>query len=392
MRRRELLTYGLAGATTLGLPRFTFAATPGERRLVLVILRGAMDGLALVPPIGDPHYASLRGSLAIEGPGQAGGALPLDDVFGLHPALGDLHGLYRQGQLLPIHAVASPYRERSHFDGQDVLESGSGPGSLLRDGWLNRALPPLGGAELALALAPTAPLVLRGTQAVPSWAPSGLPDPDDDTLRRVRMLYAPDPLLSERLEQALEARDLAGAMGQGRRSVRGGKSRQLFASAGRFLAADEGPRIAVLETTGWDTHANQGSSEGALARRFIELQDGLMSLRKELGGTWQHTAIAVVTEFGRTAAVNGTGGTDHGTGSAALLLGGAVRGGRVLADWPGLARRDLYEGRDLQPTLDLRSVFKGMLSGLFELDSAYLESKVFPDSRTAALLPDLIHS
>ncbi len=389
MRRRELLTYGLAGAATLGLPRFTFAATPEDRRLVLVILRGAMDGLALVPPVGDPNYAGLRGSLAIEGPGRPGGALPLDDVFGLHPVLGDLHGLYRQGQLLPIHAVASPYRERSHFDGQDVLETGSGPGKPLRDGWLNRALPALGGADDALALAPTAPLVLRGDLAVPSWAPSRLPEPDDETLRRVRLLYAPDPLFSERLDQALEARDLADGMGRERRGGRSDQSRQLFEGAGRFLAADDGPRIAVLETSGWDTHANQGSSNGILANNLWVLQNNLMVLHEALGDAWQHTAVAVVTEFGRTAAINGTGGTDHGTGSAALLLGGAVRGGRVLADWPGLAKRDLYEGRDLRPTLDLRSVFKGMLAGLFDLDPGYLERDVFPDSRSAGTIPDL---
>ena len=222
---------------------------------------------------------------------------------------------------------------------------------------------------------------------MPSWAPSRLPDPDDDTLRRVEALYASDPLFSERLEQALEARALAEGMGRAR--GRSGNQRRLFENAGRFLAAEEGPRIAVLETSGWDTHANQGGATGQLANRFGELQEGLMALRRELGSAWSDTAVAVVTEFGRTAASNGTGGTDHGTGTAALLLGGAVRGGRVLADWPGLAKRELHQGRDLRPTLDLRSVFKGVLTSLFGLDPDLLERTVFPGSRGAGALPDL---
>jgi uncharacterized protein (DUF1501 family) len=380
----------LGTSTTLSLygalANRAFAAATDDQRFVLVILRGGLDGIAAAPAYGESRYQSLRGPLALAAPGNEGGALALDGLFGLHPALSNLHAMYRAGELALVHAVASPYRERSHFDGQKVLEAGGTSPSTSAGGWLNRALAALAKESFgrdAIALADTVPLVLRGPVAVSSWAPSRLPGSDADTLDRIRQIYAAvDPELATRLDDALGARAMAGEAGMD--SVRG-NARQigpLATAAARFLSAEDGPRIAVLETSGWDTHANQGGASGSLALRLGQLDAGLESLRSELGAAWSKTTVALVTEFGRTVAVNGTRGTDHGTAGCAFVAGGAVAGGRIIADWPGLAERDLYEGRDLMPTLDLRAVFKGLLAGQYGLSARALESEVFPDSGT----------
>ena len=321
--------------------------------------------------------------------------LQLDSLFGLHPSLARIHADYKKGEALLVHAVASPYRERSHFDGQDMLESGAAVSGALRDGWLNRALSPLrGDTEVAIALAQNTPLVLRGDNSSTSWAPSRLPDADDSTIARLQRLYADDPFFATRLEQALSSQEIASDMSDaGRR--RGNEAQQfaeLAGAAANFLVAPSGPRIAVLELGGWDTHANQGAVSGALANQLAALDRGLDKLRQGLGGAWSRTIIAVVTEFGRTVRVNGTRGTDHGTASAALLLGGAVSGGRVIADWPGLDDKQLHGGRDLRPTMDLRSVFKSILEQHLELPPGFVANTVFPDSRSATPLPDLVRS
>lgn len=398
MQRRHFLRTGLslaAGASlTLLTPRANraFAATTEDARFVLVILRGGLDGLAAVPAYGEGRYPGLRGALALDGPGTVGGVLPLDGLFGLHPALASLHRMYGQGELAVAHAIASPYRERSHFDGQKVLEAGGTSPATSAGGWLNRALVAMteAGAEReAIALAEAVPLVLRGPATVSSWAPSRLPDSDEDTLARIRRIYeATDPELAERLTGALNARDLAGAAGMNGSMRAGGQAlTPLTTAAARFLAAEDGPRIAVLEAGGWDTHANQGAASGGLANRLGQLDAGLQSLRTELGPEWARTTVVVVTEFGRTAAVNGTRGTDHGTAGAAFVAGGAIDGGRVITDWPGLGERDLYEGRDLRPTLDLRALFKGVLHEQFGVGEAVLETGIFPDSKGVAPIP-----
>jgi uncharacterized protein (DUF1501 family) len=366
-----------------------------DARFALVILRGGLDGLAAVPAYGDSEYRGLRGALALDPPGNATGVLELDGMFGLHPSLPNLHAMYQARELSVLHAVATPYRERSHFDGQKVLEAGLRAPSTGAGGWLNRALTELAAAgrqRQAVALAASVPLVLRGPFTVSSWAPSRLPDTDDDTLARVRMLYeAADPTLAERLTEALNARALAGAAGMDGMRGRGGQAvAPLVTAAARFLAADDGPRIAVIDVGGWDTHANQGAGQGQLANRLRALDTGLLSLKDELGARWQDTAVLVVTEFGRTVAVNGTGGTDHGTAGCAFLAGGAVAGGRVIADWPGLRARDLHEGRDLRATLDMRSVFKGLLAQQFGLSEAELAQTVFPDSASVAPMSGLL--
>jgi len=384
MDRRRFLSAGTTLTLMSPLASRAFAAVTDDARFVLVILRGGLDGLAAVPAYGEGRYRSLRGQLALGAPGTDGGVLRLDGLFGLHPALTNMHRLYADGDLAVAHAVASPYRERSHFDGQKVLEAGGVSPSTSNGGWLNRALTALAYERLkhdAIALAETVPLVLRGPGAVSSWSPSRLPETDDDTLARVRQIYeAADPDLATRLTEALNARDLAGEIGMGGMRAGGRQLTPFTTAAARFLAADDGPRIAALEAGGWDTHANQGAANGALATRLQQLDAGLQSLQTGLGTHWDKTTVLVVTEFGRTVAVNGTRGTDHGTAGCAFIAGGAVTGGRVISDWPGLAERDLYEGRDLAPTLDLRAVFKGVLSEQYGLSARALETSVFPDS------------
>ena len=390
--RRAFVSGALAAGAAAMLPRCVFADAATDARFVLVILRGALDGLAAVPAYGDGAYASKRGALAITAP-----QLKLDGMFALNPSLPQLHERFQSKELIVFHAVASPYRERSHFDGQDLLENGTSTPKSAHDGWLNRALPLLPEAKqratdrVALALAQNVPLVLRGDARVGSWAPSRLPDTDSDTLQRIADLYSTDEYFASRLQSALAADSVVGegeGMGAGRRDPLNALN-TVAAAAGKFLAAADGPRIAVLEATGWDTHANQGAERGQLANRLRGLDQALSSLRTGLAGAWARSAVLVVTEFGRTVAVNGTGGTDHGTATCAFLVGGAVAGGRVVADWPGLASSALYEGRDLRPTLDLRSVMKSALALHLGAAESGIEERVFPGSRAARPLDDL---
>ncbi len=397
LSRREILRNIGLGAVATSIPGICLAKANTDARLVLVVLRGAADGLAIAAPYGDGKYKSLRGELAIPKPGASDGLLKLDGLFGLHPSLANTHALFAKKEALVVHAVSSPYRERSHFDGQDVLENGVASAGGKLDGWLNRALAPLGGSlgnEAAIAMSQNTPLVLRGGNSVTSWAPSQLPDADDDTLRRIEMLYAEDEFFATRLAQALESQEIAGDMGNMKSGRRRGndaeQTKSMMQSAAKFLTAPDGPQIAVLESGGWDTHANQGSATGALANKLAGLDQGLDALRKQLGPAWSDTVVVVVTEFGRTVKVNGTRGTDHGTATAALLVGGAVNGGRVVADWPGLATKNLYEGRDLHPTTDIRSIFKGILWEHLQIAPDYLDREVFPGSTSAPMAEGLV--
>jgi uncharacterized protein (DUF1501 family) len=391
--------------------RLALASANTDSRFVFIILRGALDGLTAVPPYGDADYARLRREIAVPAPGAANGAIKLDNLVGLHPSLRFLGDSYAARELVVFHAVASPYRERSHFDGQDVLENGFMRPHASQSGWLNRALASVPAdrassrKELGVALGQNVPLVMRGPAAVASWSPSKLAALDEDTLERITDLYSRDPLLSKRLADALSAnaiaaeaqKDDAGAAsmapGDGSSQLLAKRERaktnagaryvEVIRAAAGFLRREDGPQIAVFDATGWDTHANEGGAQGQLAARLGALDAGLRILKEQLGQTWKSTAVLVATEFGRTAAVNGTRGTDHGTGAAAFLLGGAVRGGRVIADWPGLAAASLYEGRDLRPTLDIRSVMKGVLADHLHVSTGALESDVFPDSGKA---------
>jgi uncharacterized protein (DUF1501 family) len=410
--RRQFLQSSLfAGATSVVGSRLAFAGAATDSRFVFVLLRGALDGLSAVPPIGDPDYAALRGQIALSRSGN-GAALPLDGTFGLHPALEFLHASYAAKELTVLHAVASPYRERSHFDGQNVLECGGLRPHETPSGWINRALGamPRGVRESGVALGANIPLAMRGPVEVASWSPTKLPALDEQTLARITDLYARDPLLSRRLAEALESDAIANeaqdavdaepdAMAANvvqrdskeRRNSNARYTEAARAAAG-FLKRDDGPRVAMFDTTGWDTHANEGAAQGQLATRLRGLDFALQALKDSLGPVWRHTAVMVATEFGRTAAINGTRGTDHGTGAAAFLLGGAVSGGRVIADWPGLARVDLLENRDLRPTTDLRAVMKGVLRDHLGVPAAALDSGVFPGSVAVKPMQGLIRA
>jgi uncharacterized protein (DUF1501 family) len=386
--RRALLaaTGGLFASAYL--PKFARAADARDPRLVVIILRGALDGLSAVAPVGDPDYASLHGQIALSLGGDRP-AIPLDSFFALNPAMPVFARLYRAGQGAVVHAVATPYRERSHFDGQDVLESGfAGPGRV-GSGWLNRAIAALPRGERVavhggLSVGPTTPLVMRGAAPVLGWSPQTLPQPTEDLAARVIDLYwHRDPVLAVALTQGLAAEKIAA--GDMDRTPRGGFAtaagmRQAAQGAVRLIAADDGPRVAALAFDGWDTHANEGGATGRLAQLLGGLDSAFEEFERGLGAAWKDTAIAVITEFGRTARINGTIGTDHGTGTVAFLAGGAIKGGRVIADWPGLKANQLYDNRDLAPTTDLRAVLKGILADHLGLSSPTLANAVFPDS------------
>jgi len=403
-RRRFLAATG-ALAASAALPNVLFAHTGGSSRLVVVILRGALDGLAAVPPHADPDYSALHRELAIFAPGVADGALPLDHTFGLHPSLAFLHERYGAGELVVFQAVASPYRDRSHFDGQNVLENGLTKPIGTADGWLNRALAALPSgtgrtAERAVAISQNIPLILRGDAPVISKSPQATPDVDEDLLARLADLYSKDDWFSARLSEAVQTAQLGNEGAESPAMTAASPSKPtvpdrvggVMRMAATLMRSEGGPEVAVIEAGGWDTHANQGGAKGVLAQRLAGLDQGLRTLAAELGSLWGQTAVLVVTEFGRTAAMNGTRGTDHGTGGCAFLAGGAVRGGRVIADWPGLARTALLDGRDLRPTLDLRSVFKAVLDEHLHVDAKTLSGRIFPDSAGARPLQGLIRA
>ena len=382
-------------------PRLVSAAGARDPRFLFVILRGALDGLAAVAPIGDPHYEQARGGLVMPASGPQAG-LAIGDFFALNPNMPALHKLVSRGDAAIVHATATPYRDRSHFDGQDVLESGQpGPGQL-DTGWLNRLIGTLQPgdpvrAASALALSEAVPLVMRGPQKVVTWTPEGFPDASSDTRLRLLDLYThTDPGLAGLLEDALALQGVAGSQammagpGQADLSRLSRTFGDLGAAAGRLLAQPDGPRIAALSYPGWDTHRSQGLIDGQIANLLTALDTAIASMHRELQPVWHETVIVIATEFGRAVAINGTRGTDHGTGTIAILLGGAVNGGRVIADWPGLSERSLLGARDLMPTTDLRAVLKGVARDHLGVGERELGQTVFPDSTNLRALSELI--
>jgi uncharacterized protein (DUF1501 family) len=406
-RREALLGAGALFAWSQ-MPRLA-RAEGRDPRMVVIVLRGALDGLGAVAPVGDPGWIGLRGDRALVLDGKPP-ALPLDGFFALNPAMPNLHRLYKAQQAAIVHATATPYRERSHFDGQDVLESGIARPGAVDTGWLNRALVGLasdGQVDLhgsrALGVGAVTPLVVRGRAPVLSWVPQRLLTASADTQARLLDLYQhTDP----RLAVALEARIRLAALGPA--GVSDGpmpdddslallgmaRVRAYFAeaagTAARFLAKPDGPRVGAVGFVGWDTHINEGAASGQLANLLGALDGALAAIETNMGDAWRETVVAVITEFGRTARINGTDGTDHGTGTVAFLAGGALRGGRVVADWPGLTAAQLYEGRDLKPTTDLRSILKGLLRDHLRVEERVLASTVFPDSADVAPTPGLV--
>ncbi|PCD03663.1 hypothetical protein COC42_04720 [Sphingomonas spermidinifaciens] len=369
--RRKILGLGAAGLALGFAPHIAFARAATHRRFIFILQRGAADGLGTIAPVGDPAFDRQRGPLAEP----FATAEKLDGMFAIHPALATIGGMYRAREAMFVHAVASPYRERSHFDGQNALETGSAQPYAIKDGWMNRLLGLLPSDQArAIAVAATVPMALRGGVEVASYAPSALPDASDDLIARVTQLYEGDAQLHALWAQATATRMLTGdlAADQGRNAAATG------ALAARLVTPDNGARVAMIETGGWDTHAGQ---VGRLAAQLKALDAMLGALRQGLGPLWTRTLVIVATEFGRTVRANGTGGTDHGTASVAMLMGGAVAGGRVVADWPGLADAMLYEDRDLKATGDVNAVIAGALAEHFGIDAPRSLAALFPASR-----------
>ncbi|GAB6195717.1 DUF1501 domain-containing protein [Lysobacter xanthus] len=372
--RRALLKFAGTGAALALWPRApAFAGAGADTRLVVVLLRGGLDALHALPPVGDPDYARLRGDLAVAD------ALPIGGGFGLHPSLAFAAQLQAAHQLLPVVAIAPPYRGRSHFEAQDNVENGGGAASHLQSGWLSRAAGAMAGPR-ALAVAAVPPLSARGPGRVETWSPPFVEAVDPQLMQRLKTLYAGDAVLAASFADAMQRSADDGAAGVLRLP-------QAMAAAARFMAAADGPRLAFVEDTGWDSHGGQALQ---LRRKLSELDAGLRGFHEAGASIWPRTVVAVVTEFGRTAAANGTGGTDHGTGGLAVLAGGAVRGGRIAGDWPGLSRPALFEGRDLRATSDLRALFKGLLVDHLGLSRSAVDTQVFPDSADAVAMRGLV--
>ena len=377
--RRSLLAGSLVlGAGSLAFPRIAFAQGSGTRNLLFVLLRGAADGMAMLAPVGDPGFEALRGAALAD----YDTAPRLGSFFAVHPALAEVAKSAAAGEALFVHAAATSYRERSHFDGQNLLESGGNAPYAAKDGWLNRLAGLMNQGARAplrvLAIAAAVPLALRGSAPVSNYAPSALPEASEDLLARVSQLYADDAQLGPLWASALETKAMAGD--DGLRNLRDASAAGDLAAS--LMRGPQGARIGMIELGGWDTHANQ---RGAFARSARQLDALLAAYKTGMGAGWADTMVVVATEFGRTARLNGTGGTDHGTASAALVMGGAVRGGRVVADWPGLGERQLFEGRDLAPTIALESVLAGAVAEHLQLDPARAMAQLFPGRSDAPL-------
>lgn len=403
--RRELL---LASGTLFAwahLPKLAHAEGR-DPRFLAIILRGALDGLAAVAPVGDPDWISLRGDNALTLDGKVP-ALKLNDFFALNPAMPNLHRMFAANEAIIVHAAATPYRERSHFDGQDLLESGLPKVGPSESGWLNRALAGLAPAgrvdpngSKVFAVGPVTPLVVRGPAPVLSWAPQRMPASGDTVQRLLELYRHADAKLASVLEDGSKmaaidhAGDMANASGQKPPAPGPAQVRAYFTeaagNAAKFLAEPDGPRVGALALDGWDTHFNEGIANGQLSLRLGALDGALGAIASNMGAAWRETVVALVTEFGRTARINGTDGTDHGTATVALLVGGALQGGRVIADWPGLKSADLYEDRDLKPTIDLRAVLKGLLKDHLRADERVLAQNVFPGSEGVKPMPGLV--
>ena len=370
--RRQILR----SAAMLGLmgsvPRIAFAAgAASDKRFIFILQRGAADGLSLLAPVGDPDFGRQRGALAeVTGGTPVGGSM-----FRLHGALANVAALYGAGQARFQHAVATRYRDRSHFDGQNLIEGGGARPYAHNDGWMNRLAAMLPAPEAsALAITQAVPLILRGTAPVSSYAPTRLPQASDDLLARVGALYADDAMLHPLWEEAMQTRAMVGDLG----GDMGRNGAQLGELAARLMAGADGARIVMLESGGWDTHSGQ---QGRLNAQLRGLDALIGALHSGLGDAWRDTLVIIATEFGRTVAVNGTGGTDHGTGALTMLLGGNVAGGgSVTGDWPGLGHRALYPGRDLMPTAVLENLVSDALSHHYDMDIARLSAQLFPET------------
>jgi len=396
-RRRVLIGGTALGCSLAASPLvtpITYASAPWDTRLVVIILRGAMDGLDVVQPYGDRNFAAYRPDLP---GGEAGGGYDLDGFFSMHQSLAPLVPMWQAGDLGFAHAVSTPYRnKRSHFDGQDILEAGTGMDvgvRAIRDGWLNRMLTRVPGinAKTAFSVGREDMILLNGKAKISSWAPDARLDLSPQGKRLLDEMYHDDPIFQSAANLAtdmVELLDTGGGFDPGddgdmampnrikaamMQAGRAGRAKSLAKFAADRM--NEDTRIAAFSINGWDTHRTQKSG---LKHALGDLADALIVMQRTLGANWGKTAVVAMTEFGRTARQNGSRGTDHGTGGAMFLAGGAVRGGKVFGDWPGLGADQLYQDRDLMPTADVRRYPAWLMRGLFGLDAEVIQNVVFP--------------
>lgn len=377
--RRSLLF----GATCCALPLtgirsgLTLAAGSSDMRVVVILLRGAMDAFGFVQPYGDQEFRALRPTIAMT---ETNGLLDLDGFFGLavqhEKSRKTLFDLWQREELGFVQAVSTPYRgNRSHFDGQDLLETGGKSLDSFSDGWLNRLVRHMGNVD-AVTVSPNAMLLGSGSQPLPNWSPGTWLNAREVSTEMLLRLYETDSSMLAAVVEAMELDDL--------NTESEVEPSRIYLRNARFAAKalNQEARIAAFSIGGWDTHISQAQSQSApvdaLARCLAELRSGL-------GDNWQNTAVIAVSEFGRTAHENGSAGTDHGTGGMAVFSGGAIRGGRVMGEWPGLASGDLYEGRDIRPTADVRAYIAALFAQMMDVEKSALEQKVFGDLSIGAV-------
>lgn len=389
LNRRHFTKLSAAGLLSGGMASPVLAKAPTEKRFILINLRGAMDGLHALAPYMDRDYHTLRPTLGLGAAGSERKIIDLDGSFGMHPALQPLEALYRNKELLFVPAVSTPYRQRSHFEAQDMLEGGGTSPYQHNTGWLNRAIVEMGGTSrrIGLSLGPSIPLIMRGLADIRTWSDSRLPDVDEDFLSRMNALYENDPIFHKAFTQAQQDKNKSAMMENMARGK--GRFELSIRAALNMLKDKDGPHIAVLEAGGWDTHYAQ---ERRLNKLFGELASSITLMKTELGPLWKDTAVLVVSEFGRTASENGSKGTDHGTGGLAFLAGGSVNGGFIRGKWPGLSRAALLDERDLAPANQLTSLFKAALIDHLGLTESQVENSVFPSTRNIKLMENLFRT
>lgn len=389
LNRRHFTKLSAAGLLSGSMASPVLAKAPTEKRFILINLRGAMDGLHALAPYMDRDYHKLRPTLGLGAAGTDRQIIDLNGSFGIHPALKPLDALYRNNDLLFVPAVSTQYRQRSHFEAQDILEGGGTAPYQQNTGWLNRAITEMGGASrrIGLSLGASIPLIMRGAADIRTWSDSRLPDVDEGFLSRMNALYENDPIFHKAFTQAQQDKNKSPMMENMARGK--GRFELSIRAALNMLKDKDGPRIAVLEAGGWDTHYAQ---ERRLNKLFGELASAIILMKTELGPLWKDTAVLVVSEFGRTAFENGSKGTDHGTGGLALLAGGAVKGGFIRGRWPGLSRAALLDERDLAPANQLTSLFKATLIDHLGLTESQVEDSVFPSTRNIKRMDNLFRT
>ena len=363
MERRNFLKGTLGTLYMMATPNMALPDTKiTEKRLLIVLLRGGMDGLASIPPIGDKNLSKIRKDVLVNG------AADLDGFFGINPSLKFLGSEYHQGRAAFVHATSFPYTGRSHFDGQNIMETGGEQAYALTSGWVGRAMNAAGYSSLSVSL--PIPIILRGNELNSNYFPTNFRKVNPAVYNDVQQMWKEDPQLSGLIEPMM-AREID-LFGAGR-----GKTRELVSFAAKEMHKPNGPRVGLLEFEGFDTHALQGNEQGHHAEILAELDGVLEAFKRQMGDLYENTVIVTVTEFGRTASENGTQGTDHGYGSAIFLAGGLVKGKQVVSDWPGLSTKNLYEGRDLLMTIDARDVYAEVIKTVFDLNDEDISRDVF---------------